>query len=222
MIMPKKINLCKNPLIKLLFSVCGRILCAFQFYHDGFFDRKYGTNTSGRILLKDLTIKGKNVEAGTWYGPMSPKLFRQIMSHLKINYGEFQFVDFGSGKGRVLLMASSYGFNKIIGVEFAQELHRITNNNICVYELYTKKSNKIENIFEDATNYIIPNCPLVIFFNSPFTGKVMEQVLKNISTSFITNPRKIFLIFYGQNPQSIELFKATNFQCKELKIDNDW
>lgn len=217
----KKINWI--PGIQKVASTFETILFDFQFFLDSSFDRKYSTDTSGRIHLKDLTIIGNNIEYGTWYGAMSPKHFKQIMHHLNVNFNEFQFIDFGSGKGRALLMASDYGFNKIIGIEFAEELHHIANNNVSVYERYTKKPTKIENIFEDATNYIIPDWQLIIFFNSPFTGNVMKQVLENISSSLIMYHRKIYLIFYGLNPQSIELFKATvNFQGKEIKIDNDW
>lgn len=148
-----------------------------------------------------------------------------MMNYLKINFNEFHFIDFGSGKGRVLLLASNYGFNKVIGVEFAQELHFIAKNNISICERNNNKPNKIESICEDATNYNIPNCPLNIFFNSPFIGFVLKKVLGNISTSFEKNPREIYLIFYGQNPSSIEIFKTMtkkNFHGEEIKIDNDW
>jgi hypothetical protein len=46
---------------------------------------------------------------------MSVTVFKQIMSRLTIRFGEFELIDFGSGKGRVLLLASGYGFKKIIG-----------------------------------------------------------------------------------------------------------
>lgn len=210
--------------VRRLFSSIDEHLHIFQRFLDSSIDRKYGIDTSGVIPLKDLTVESdhSNVEAGVWYEPMSVKIFKQIMNRLTINFSEFQFIDFGSGKGRVLLMASAYGFNRIIGVEFAQELHRIATSNVFVYENYTKKPSKIDNVYEDATSFAIPNSPLVVFFYSPFKGKVMEHVLNNISTSFTVNPRKIILIFYGQNPKSIELLKAMNFQCKELQLRPDW
>jgi hypothetical protein len=46
---------------------------------------------------------------------------------------DFTFIDLGSGKGRVLLMASDYPFKRIIGVEFMPELQRVAQENIRKY-----------------------------------------------------------------------------------------
>jgi len=205
-----------------LFLSIDKLIYFVQHYLESQFDRKYGTDTSGVISLKDLTIESKNVKNGTWYAPMSVKIFKQIMNHLTINFGEFEFIDFGSGKGRVLLLASNYGFKKIIGVEFAQELHRIATKNVVIYERCTQKLSNIVTICMNAVEFPIPNIPVVIFFYSPFTGKVMEQVLSNVSTSFAVTPRKIALVFYGENPETIELLKSTKFQCRELELRADW
>jgi len=46
-----------------------------------------------------------------------------VLEKLSINHSEFTFIDFGSGKGRVLFLASEYPYKKIIGVELARMLH---------------------------------------------------------------------------------------------------
>jgi hypothetical protein len=43
---------------------------------------------------------------------------------------DFTVIDFGSGKGRALIVASECPFRRIIGVEFALELHRDAQQNI--------------------------------------------------------------------------------------------
>ena len=188
---------------------------------DRNFDRKYGTNTSGVIPINKLKINSGNTQSAVWYEPMSQKIFKQIMNKLNINFREFVFIDFGSGKGRVLLMASIYGFKKILGVEFAQDLHFIAQSNIDIYKAHTKSSVDIESACDDATKFVLPNEPLVLFFYSPFKGRVMESVLKNISQSYSINRRKIILIFYGNNAESIELLKSINFEWEELKLKPD-
>ena len=40
----------------------------------------------------------------------------------KINLQEFAFIDIGSGKGRALLLASQYPFQRILGIELLAEL----------------------------------------------------------------------------------------------------
>ena len=210
------------PGCRRLFLSIDRLRCIVQHHLDSPFDRKYGTDTSRVIPLKDLTIQSKNVKEGVWYEPMSVEVFRQIMNHLAINFGEFEFIDFGSGKGRALLLASDYGFKKIIGVEFAQELHRIATKNVAIRNRYTRKPSNIETICMDAAEFPIANVPLVIFFYSPFRGKAMERVLNNVSTSFAMNPREIVLAFYGRNSETIEVLKATGFECRELELRPDW
>ncbi len=212
----------KFPGIVTSFSYVLRLLSTLQQYLDAKFDRLYGTNTSGTIAIKDLAISSVNLELAIWYEPMSVKVFTQIMDKLKITFHEFVFIDFGSGKGRVLFLAYFYGFKNIIGVEFAKELNKTAQENVSIFDRKTKQNTKIQCICEDATNFSIPNEPLVIFFYSPFKGKVMETVLNNISKSLANHRRKIFLIFHGNNEDSIDLLKRTNFVCEELKLSGDW
>ena len=186
------------------------------------FDWKFRTDTGGFIPLKDLTIKGSNSDEGHWYQPMSVTVFRRIMDQVDVDFSEFEFVDFGSGKGRVLLLAAGYGFKKIIGVEFAQELHDIAVKNVAAYDSITGEPARIELICEDAVAFPLPDSPLVLFFYSPFEGSVLEQVLNNIKKSHMMKPRKIILIFHGRNTRSIELLESLNFQSRELEIAADW
>jgi SAM-dependent methyltransferase len=207
---------------KPLFVSLDRGLYSFQRYLDRHFDKSYGVETVGYIPLKDLTIKSKNVQNSNWYEPISVKPFRQIMSHLSINFGDFEFVDFGSGKGRALFLASDYGFKKIVGVEFAQELHEVALKNVANFERRTGKPSRIENLCMDAVDYQIPESPLVLFFYCPFIRSVMEQVLKNMQSSLAKKPREIILVFHGQLPETIALLKSTGFECREIPLDADW
>ena len=189
---------------------------------DGAFDRQHGTDTSGVVPVENLGVASESLKEAVWYEPMSVKVFRQIMDHLPIAFGEFEFIDFGSGKGRVLLLASARGFKRVTGVEISPQLHCIATQNVAIVERRTGRPSGIETVCLDATAFAIPAAPLVIFFYSPFKGNVMGKVLSNISSSFARNPRDIVLVFYGRNPESIALLKATGFPCRELKLRNDW
>jgi len=86
------------------------------------------------------------------YFATEPWLFEQIMQALAFStqqsavsqsppreaLRDFTFIDLGSGKGRVLLMASDYPFKRIIGVEFMPELHRAAQENVREYTERTK------------------------------------------------------------------------------------
>jgi tRNA1(Val) A37 N6-methylase TrmN6 len=48
-----------------------------------------------------------------------------MLALLPINLDDYTIVDIGSGKGKLLLLASNYPFRRIIGVEYAPLLHEI-------------------------------------------------------------------------------------------------
>ena len=214
----------KTPGSGRIFLSIDRCFNAIQLYLDGSFDRKYGVETSGIVPLQNLTIQSEydHIKEGIWYEPMSVKIFHQIMSHLRIDFTKYEFIDFGSGKGRVLLLASEYGFLKVIGVEFARELHAVAKKNVDIYNGFKKKLNKIETLCIDATRFSLPNSPLVLFFYSPFRSLIMKRVLENLSNSLTLHPRNIMLIFYGLNPDTIDIIKSMGFQWKEMELRSDW
>jgi hypothetical protein len=67
----------------------------------------------------------------------------------------------------------------------------------------------------------LPDVPLVLFFFSPFRDTVLDRVLSNITASHAQNPRPLFLVFNGRNPESIERFRATGFACREVSLQRD-
>jgi hypothetical protein len=185
-------------------------------YFDHRFDRKFHTDTSGRIELSDLDIDSHNKTFGIYYEPTPVKTLRSVFSNLPNDLSDFVFVDFGSGKGRVLLAASDYNFKKIIGVEFARKLHLIAQNNIRIYRSKTQKCFDIESICMDAMNFCIPLAKSVFYFFNPFVNPVMLQVLDNIKKSYLDKPRKIFVIYY--NPLLSHLVEHLTF-LKKVKTE---
>src|SRR5918996_1296859 len=97
------------------------------------FDWQHRVDTCGSSKLADLTIVGENTSHGGPYYASHPKFLFELLSSLDIDYPSYTFVDIGSGKGRVLLIASEFPFAEIIGVEFAKELHEIAAQNIRRY-----------------------------------------------------------------------------------------
>src|ERR1700741_4193768 len=110
----------------------NRIPCS-----DGF-DRDHGVETDGDFAgwtyLSDLNIPSANWIGGANYLAIEPPRFHAAVSTLSIPFEEFVFVDFGSGKGRALLLASGFRSRRSIGVEFSPELHAVAQNNIRKYQ----------------------------------------------------------------------------------------
>ena len=66
-----------------------------------------------------------------------------MLRALDIDYSDFVFVDYGSGKGRTLLVAAEFPFKKIVGVEIAQELHAIAGKNVDQYRGNNRKCARV-------------------------------------------------------------------------------
>jgi len=159
------------------------------------YDRKHAVETGGIVYLGDLAIPSDNAAYGTRYGPTVHATFTEMMAVLAIDHQRFTFIDIGSGKGAVLLYASDYPFDKIIGVEFAPDLHECATRNLANYRSASQKCLNLATICADAVDYSLPLTPLVLFFSSPFSLKVMQLVLERMLLSFERHPREGYLIY---------------------------
>jgi hypothetical protein len=158
------------------------------------FDREFNVDTAGLISLSSLDVDSPNWEHGINYGPTSPASFAAVMdaiSALSIDLSDFTFIDFGSGKGAVLLYAAAFPFKDIIGVEFSSHLHQIAQSNIARHPLASRR--RVRSILCDASQYEIPDGPLLTFFNRPFTNPLMDSVLSNIRASLRYSPRLAYV-----------------------------
>ncbi|MGB8132013.1 MAG: class I SAM-dependent methyltransferase [Candidatus Angelobacter sp.] len=137
--------------------------------------------------------------SGHQYFPTEPWLFEQIMHALHIEFEDFTFVDLGSGKGRVLLMAAPYGFKEIIGVEYMPEWHHIAEQNIRKFAKSRAADNEsipaITSLCMDARDFDFPAGPLVVYLFNPFPEPIMAAVLERLQQSLLKNPRPLLVAY---------------------------
>jgi hypothetical protein len=141
------------------------------------------------------------------YQPTDEAAFREMMATLPIDFREFTFIDIGSGKGRVLLMASEYPFRKIVGVELMEELHRTAEENIAAYRQQRHSANgdhpspqaqiSIESICMDAREFVFPQTPLVIYLFNPLPEAGLRRMLHNLENSYSQTPRPIWVVYHN-------------------------
>lgn len=158
-------------------------------------DAWHDVETIGFAPVNKLTaVSGNSIHAVN-YEPFDST--SAYIKELGVDYRNFGFIDFGSGKGRALLEAAAFPFKWVKGVEFTRELHDIAERNIRQYRMGRVRCSDIRSVLCDAENFDIPTDPLVIFFFNPFTGPVMEKVIANIEQSYRDAPRDIFIIYAG-------------------------
>lgn len=184
-------------------------------YIDRKFDRMWGTDTSGKIELDWLDIASDRKNEGYQYEPTSIEFIRFALDQIDTTRYS-QFVDYGSGKGRVLLVASDYKFSRILGVEFSRELHEIAQRNIEIYNNLRQRCADIESVCMDALDFVPPTESSVLFFYEPFKYQVMQKVLEKIKISASQNRTVMAIIYIGLEPKVIEYFDTFGWRKQDL------
>ena len=150
--------------------------------HGAQFDLEHGTDTrqsSDPGWLGRLT--SLNWIYGQAYHPAAVDAVQKAFEQLPAEFRDATFIDMGSGKGRILLLASRMQFRRVIGVEYDPLLHQIAASNVARFNAPEKA--RIELNCRDATEYPLPGGPLVIFFHHPFDSPVFKIVCSRLTAA---------------------------------------
>jgi hypothetical protein len=173
-------------------------------YGDIDYDFEHGVDTTWATV--SLRTRLREWLSGGQYQPSDPAVFGEMLASLPIAMDGFTFIDLGSGKGRTLLMASSYPFRRIIGMELLKELNVIALQNISCYHSDQQKCFNIESYSGDAQRFEFPLEPTVLYLFNPFPRHVWREVLVNLHRSLLAAPREVYLIYH--NPVHEDILAA--------------
>jgi SAM-dependent methyltransferase len=170
-------------------------LLAYRADRDRSFDRRYGTETGGSVGTSNLGIADDAVrEQAILYLPSPERVTRWMLDTLGIDHRDYSFVDLGCGKGRVLLVASTYPFQRVIGVEISEELSRIARDNVTRFPADARKAD-IEVQTIDAATVRFPTTNLVIHMYHPFGPELTRAVLRRLEESVREVPRTVMVAY---------------------------
>jgi precorrin-6B methylase 2 len=180
---------------------------------ESWYERQLGIRSAEYIQLPDLGIHNSQCKP---YAPAEHRTLRRVMGSLDIRPGKDVFIDFGSGMGRVVVVAATYPFKKVIGVEIAPQLDVVAREN--VRRSWGKlKCKDIELLAADANTYALPHDVTVIFIYNSFIGEILSNVLDNIRQSLDESPRQITLVY--ANPRHFETeLRARDWLQKEREL----
>jgi hypothetical protein len=172
------------------------------------FDSKFGTDTAGYRDIRSLDVAALPAApyAGR-YEPSNAELVRSELDRLPIDPQRFTFIDFGSGKGRVLLVAAGFPFKEVVGVEFSRELHDIARKNIAIFPTDITRAGKIRSIHRDAAEFELPKSDLVCYFYNSFGPPVITVVAERLAAHHKDYGYRIIIIY--ANPHHPEVFERT-------------
>lgn len=173
------------------------------------FDRVHGTETSEIREVGSLDLVSENSRAAARYEPSSERGIRDLIDRAKagLDLSDFVFVDYGSGKGRVLIIAGQYSFAKIIGVEFSRELNEIAAANIARLPHGITNHDKIRLVCIDAAAFEPPQSHLFCYFYNPFGKPVMAQVAMRLAAHTKDMGYRVIVIYV--NPKHLDTFQLT-------------
>lgn len=159
------------------------------------FDLVHGTDTFQRVPLDQLILPPDNRDHARKYDPSPVGPFRRILAGLSVRPSDV-FVDFGCGKGRVLLLASHFPFRRVVGVEFSSELCAVARANVEAYSRRRRVRAPIEVVPADAARFPIQDDFTFFYFFNPFDELIMRSVFANIAGSWRRLPRRMIVIYY--------------------------
>jgi len=151
------------------------------------FDREFGTATSWYDLGN--------------YEPTPPSIVAAILAQLPDSADHYSFVDLGSGKGRVVLIAAAHPFTEVLGVERRRALVWRSRRNRSVYSGPIAIEPRF--VCSDVRAATFPDGPLLLFLYNPFGPDILAEVLDNIG------PRE--LLIAAVNPPPDPFFEERGF-----------
>lgn len=178
-----------------------------EIYNENYFS----INTSESVELRMLGI---NCLEFLEYRPISYSSFKSVMKYIEIEPGQDVFVDYGAGKGRAVVLASTYPFKRVIGVEIAPELAAIARENL---HRASKRlqCQQIEIVTVDASKYSLPDDTTIVHFFNPFRDETLSKVAHNIKALLLRSPKQLTVLF--ANPHNFEqVLRGGN------SIPNNW
>ncbi|HEY1267017.1 MAG TPA: class I SAM-dependent methyltransferase [Candidatus Binatia bacterium] len=190
-----------------------RLRSALFRFSERVYDWRYGIFSEGEILASELGFTEKSCHDYMATGYIR---FRQLMSQIEIRDNDV-FLDYGSGLGRAVILAATYPFRKVIGVELAADLHKRAAENVrrAVKRL---RCRDIELYNVDARRFRIPPEVTVIYLWNPFDGEVLREVFDNIQRSIVEHPRPVTVLHLSpRNPTPLDEMKDSLPWLKESK-----
>ena len=167
-----------------------------------------------RISMGHVDLRHDPTETDTerthYYADSGGLEFDKIIAGFRITATD-SIVDFGCGKGGVLISLSKFPFAKIVGVEIDPELVEIANRNLRTLKISNAKVERC-----DAAAFGPLEEYNYFYFFDPFPCIVMRDVLENIERSVAAHPRKVTLIYLNPFCHDLVESRAVFKKVQEL------
>lgn len=180
---------------------------------DHAFDTAHGLDTGGVQHPSRSRTVGDAAASATSHIAIPPDEFASALNAISLPLPESTFIDLGSGKGRALVLAEKLPFRRLIGVEFAIELHEIAERNFAALGIRTGEDERVELINADATRFVFPAEPVVLFLYHPFGPPVMTRVAETSLAAYRSSGHPMQVAYV--NPVHLDEWLKLGWQLRE-------
>lgn len=175
-------------------GVAATIRRAYWTIDDIFWDYRRSVGTRRLVPVKELGLHGEPEHQAHAYETPRIGHLRDVLRTVPREQ-RHHLVDFGSGLGRVLILARELGYASVTGVELSDALCAEARENVAKLRTGHGQSEGLEILSLDAADYMVPSSANVFYFYNPFGPRVLERVLDNIKASLDQNPRDAWLLY---------------------------
>jgi hypothetical protein len=186
----------ENASVKRLKWMLFRARLAFENPRSRAYDFQHQVETAREEPLGEAGVAANAVKRGnSFYRVTWGWLVEKALARLDIDPNRYSFIDYGSGKGKAMLMASDRPFKSIIGLEYARRLHEIAARNCESYRSPNQKCHTLQPILADVLDYTPPPGPIVCFMCNPFDEMTMRTVFEGWRTRHQGGEKDIRILY---------------------------
>lgn len=172
------------------------------------FDLEFGVRTSGLVAGRHLASGQRHDRHVTAYYAVAPSVFHGIIVRWRrcrpiASIDAYTFVDLGAGMGRAMLLASTYPFHAVVGVELHPTLARIGRRNMAIWRAAGRSCAPMRMSCRDAADFSLPSGPCLAFLFNPFAAPVLRRLLRAWSRALANRPTELDILYVNNEQESV-------------------
>lgn len=167
---------------------------------DEAFDRQWGTDTSRQIGMNALDFPTALKKSSFHYQASGTHILDEAIALAAIDPADFAFIDYGCGKGRIVLLAAAKPFARAIGVEYSALLTAIAQTNSMIFTQRGGAKVTPEFWQGNAADYVPPAGPLFCYLYNSFGAEILAGCLDQLEAAKARDRSRPILLAYI-NPQ---------------------
>ena len=157
---------------------------------DAFYELYFNVKTMGGVGTSELGIADADARH---YSSIFYRHTMRALEEVPMASRACTLLDYGCGKGRVLVAAASRQYRAIVGVEISDLCNTSRDN---LRNMRHRRTSNITVMQADAREFVVPDDVNVIYFYNPFGGAILESVARRIHESYLRSPRRICIIYF--------------------------